>query len=48
MSATNIAHALGDARTTGYWQPSPQTSQRVLGTFDTLHEPTRAYPERGA
>ena len=37
----------GDARTTGYWRPSPQTSQRVLGTFDTLREPTRAFPERG-
>jgi putative DNA primase/helicase len=74
-----------DGRTTGYWRPSPQTSQRedvartaralaiwhearpagvsieivdgsftaididgvVLGTFDTLREPTRAFPERG-
>jgi len=85
MSAADIAHAFGDARTTGYWRPSPQTSQRedvartarafaichetrpagvsneivggsltaididgvVLGTFDTLREPTRAFPERG-
>ena len=82
MSAADIAHALGDARTTGYWRPSPQTSQRedvartaralanearpagvsneivggrftaididgvVLGTIDTLREPTRAFPER--
>ena len=84
MSAADIAHAFGDARTTGYWRPSPQTSQRedvartalalaiwhearpagvsneivggrftaididgvVLGTFDTLREPTRAFPER--
>src|SRR5947207_926070 len=76
--------ALLDGRTTGYWRPSPQTSQRedvartaralaiwhearpagvsieivdgsftaididgvVLGTFDTLREPTRAFPER--
>ena len=74
-----------DGRATGYWGPSPQTSQRedvartaralaiwhearpagvsieivggsftaididgvVLGTFDTLREPTRAFPERG-
>jgi putative DNA primase/helicase len=74
-----------DGRTTGYWRPCPQTSQRedvartaralaiwhearpagvsneivggsftaididgvVLGTFDTLREPTRAFPERG-
>ena len=83
MSAADIAHALGDARTIGYRRPSPQTSQRedvartaralviwhearpagvsneiggsftaididgmVIGTFDTLREPTRAFPER--
>jgi len=84
MSAADIVHALGDARTIGYRRPSPQTSQRedvartaralviwhearpagvsneivggsftaididgvVLGTIDTLREPTRAFPER--
>ena len=83
MSAADIVHALGDARTIGYRRPSPQTSQRedvartaralanearpagvsneivggrftaididgvVLGTCDTLREPTRAFPVRG-
>ena len=73
MSAADIAHALGDARTTedvartaralAIWHEARPAGVSieivggsftaididgvVLGTFDTLREPTRAFPERG-